>query len=565
MYIEEKELALDDERRVKVLSPSALMAKRFLANRLALIGMVILIAMFLFSFIGGVIMPYREDQLFMTYEEVVRDFVSAAYSNTIQTTPVEGFDLSVMSRGSLVAAIQNGQSGFSADSVEYAIAPLGADSWLVTARAPVANITSGGIRYTFMPQAGMSVSDSLQARAIQAIEGEEAAFEHEGLWYSVSQTGRRYTLAVSREAVLASRLTISPLASGFQADFGLLRDFEEALAAGNARFASQTANDYEIRRVNESYYVSLNGVDQFVASRYSIQPTVTDTIVSAEMRTVIENAIAGNETEFTFDGVSYLVSGLDGQYSIKTAQSTQLVSMLERPSFRHWLGTDKNGMDVVVRLMYGGRVSLLIGFVVVVIEIFIGVVMGGLAGYFGKVVDMVIMRIVDTIICIPSLPLYLIVGAFMDGNKVDPNIRIYILMLIMGFMSWPGVARVVRGQILSLREQEFMVATEALGLRVSRRIFRHLIPNVIPQLIVVATMDLGSVILSESTLSFLGLGVKFPLASWGNILNAVNDVHVMTNYLYVWIPAGFCILITVLGFNFVGDGLRDAFDPKMKR
>ena len=565
MYIEEKvnreELALDDERRVKVLSPSALMAKRFFANRLALIGIVILIVMFLFSFVGGLRMPYRQDQLFLTYEEVVRDFVSAAYSNTIETTAIEGFDLSVMSRGTLVSAIQNGQSACSADGVEYAIAPLGEESWLITARMPVANITSGGIRYTFMPQGGASLSESLQAGAIQAIEGNNAVFEHEGLLYSVSQTGRRYTLAVSREAVLASRLTTSPLASGFQADFTLLRDFEQALAAGSTSFGDA----YAIRRIGESYYISQNGADQFVASRYSIQPTVTNTIVSAEMRTMIENAIAGNETEFTLDSVSYLVSGVDGQYSIKTAQSTQLVSMLERPSFRHWLGTDKNGMDVVVRLMYGGRVSLLIGFVVVIIEILIGVVMGGLAGYFGKIVDMVIMRIVDTIICIPSLPLYLIVGAFMDGNKVDPGIRIYVLMLIMGFMSWPGVARVVRGQILSLREQEFMVSTEALGLRVSRRIFRHLIPNVIPQLIVVATMDLGGVILSESTLSFLGLGVKFPFASWGNILNAVNDVHVMTNYLYVWIPAGFCILVTVLGFNFVGDGLRDAFDPKMKR
>jgi peptide/nickel transport system permease protein len=193
------------------------------------------------------------------------------------------------------------------------------------------------------------------------------------------------------------------------------------------------------------------------------------------------------------------------------------------------------------------------------------VILGGLSGYFGKVIDMLIMRVVDIINCIPALPLYIIIGAFMDGNRVDPNIRIYVLMLIMGFMSWPGIARVVRGQILSLREQEFMVAAEALGLKTSRRIFRHLVPNVIPQLIVLATMGLGDVILSEAVLSFLGLGVKFPLASWGNILESVNDVHVMTNYLYVWIPAGFCILITVLGFNFVGDGLRDAFDPKMNR
>jgi len=116
-----------------------------------------------------------------------------------------------------------------------------------------------------------------------------------------------------------------------------------------------------------------------------------------------------------------------------------------------------------------------------------------------------------------------------------------------------------------LREQEFMTAAEALGLPASRRIFRHLIPNVIPQLIVYATMGLGSIIITEATLSFLGLGVKFPYASWGNIITAVNDVHVLTNYWFVWIPAGLLILLTVLGFNFVGDGLRDAFDPKMKR
>ena len=153
----------------------------------------------------------------------------------------------------------------------------------------------------------------------------------------------------------------------------------------------------------------------------------------------------------------------------------------------------------------------------------------------------------------------------LDGMRVDPQIRMLYLMLILGFLGWPGIARLVRGQILSLREQEFMTATEACGISVSRRIFRHLIPNVIPQLIVTCTMSLGSTILTEATLSFLGLGVKYPFASWGNIINDVNNAYVMTNYLFIWVPAGICLLITVLGFNFVGDGLRDAFDPKMKR
>ena len=175
------------------------------------------------------------------------------------------------------------------------------------------------------------------------------------------------------------------------------------------------------------------------------------------------------------------------------------------------------------------------------------------------------MRIVDIFYCIPSTPLIIILGAAMDGMRVDPQIRMLYLMLILGFLGWPGIARLVRGQILSLREQEFMTATEACGISVSRRIFRHLIPNVIPQLIVTCTMGLGSTILTEATLSFLGLGVKFPFASWGNIISDVNDIHVLTTYWFIWIPAGVLLLLTVLAFNLVGDGLRDAFDPKMKR
>ena len=153
----------------------------------------------------------------------------------------------------------------------------------------------------------------------------------------------------------------------------------------------------------------------------------------------------------------------------------------------------------------------------------------------------------------------------MDAMRIDPQVRMLFLMLILGFLGWPGIARLVRGQILSLREQEFMTATEAIGLRPTRRIFRHLLPNVIPQLIVSCTMSLGSTILVEATLSFLGLGVKFPFASWGNIISDVRDAHVLTSYWFVWIPAGVCLVLAVLGFNFVGDGLRDAFDPKMKR
>ena len=235
------------------------------------------------------------------------------------------------------------------------------------------------------------------------------------------------------------------------------------------------------------------------------------------------------------------------------------------PSKDHLLGTDDKGMDVFVRIMYGGRISLTIGFIVVILETIIGIILGGLAGYFGGWVDQLIMRIVDIFTCVPTLPILLIASAMIDSWQVDADTRIYLLMAIITIFSWSGVARLVRGQILSLREQEYITATEVMGLPTWRKIFLHLIPNVMPQLIVSMTLGLGSVILYESTLSFLGLGVQLPKAAWGTMIATSNDPQVLSYHMNMWLPAGIMIVIAVLGFNFVGDGLRDAMDPKEKK
>ena len=231
----------------------------------------------------------------------------------------------------------------------------------------------------------------------------------------------------------------------------------------------------------------------------------------------------------------------------------------------HWLGTDEKGMDVYIRLMYGGRISLTLGFVVVLLETLIGVILGGLAGYFGGWVDQIIMRIVDILNCIPTLPILLIASAVLESWKVDPKFNIYYLLIILTAFGWSGTARIVRGQILYLREQEYIVACEVMGVPTWRRIFKHLVPNIMPQLIVSMTLGLGSIILYESTLSYLGLGVPIPYAAWGSMISASTDPILMQNYPNLWIPAGILIVAAVLGFNFVGDGLRDAMDPKMKR
>ena len=214
--------------------------------------------------------------------------------------------------------------------------------------------------------------------------------------------------------------------------------------------------------------------------------------------------------------------------------------------------------------MYGGRKSILLSLMTVALYLVLGIVLGALAGYVGGWVDQVIMRIVDVINCIPSLPIMLILAAALE-LRVEPDMRIYYLLAILTLLSWTGIARLVRGQILFLREQEYMVAADALGLPAVRKIFKHLIPNIIPQLIVTATLGLGSMILYESTLSYLGLGFPLEVASWGRMVNSATTFEILKNYPHIWVPAGICIIITVLGFNFMGDGLRDALDPKMKR
>jgi peptide/nickel transport system permease protein len=265
-------------------------------------------------------------------------------------------------------------------------------------------------------------------------------------------------------------------------------------------------------------------------------------------------------TTYTVDGVEYTVR--------QTTEKSLKDNFLAPPSSEHILGTDNEGYDIFVRLMYGGRISLTVSFLAVFLITALGVVLGGVAGYFGGVVDNVIMRICDVLICLPGIPILLIISTALDAPEygVPAEYRIYLLMAFLSLISWPGTARLVRGQILSLREQEYMVAAEAMGYSATRKIFKHLIPNVMPQLIVQMSLSLGSMILYEATLSYLNLGVKAPYAAWGTMINIIStNQDILQHHLNVWVPAGVCIVIAVLGFNFVGDGLRDALDPKSRR
>ncbi len=263
-------------------------------------------------------------------------------------------------------------------------------------------------------------------------------------------------------------------------------------------------------------------------------------------------------TTYTVDGVEYTLH--------QTTEKSLKDNFLAPPSKEHILGTDNEGYDIFVRLMYGGRISLTVSFIAVFLITLLGVILGGISGYFGGWIDNLIMRVCDVLMCLPGVPILLIISTILDASDIDAKYRIYLLMVYLTFISWTGTARLVRGQILSLREQEYMVAAEAMGYSTGRKIFKHLVPNVMPQLIVQMSLSLGSMILYEATLSYLNLGVKAPYAAWGTMINIIStNQDILQNHWNVWVPAGVCIVIAVLGFNFVGDGLRDALDPKARR
>lgn len=277
-------------------------------------------------------------------------------------------------------------------------------------------------------------------------------------------------------------------------------------------------------------------------------------------------AVELNAPEVMTKEIIYVIDGVEyTAYDVVLEWPQDGILKRGNISADHWLGTDKWGYDVFTRLMLGGRISLTIGFVVIILETLIGVVLGGIAGYFGGKVDSAIMRIVDVLMCIPQLPIMLILSAMFQYMGVLDVSKLYYMMGILTLLGWAGTARLVRGQILSLREQEFMLAAKCSGLSVKRKIFKHLLPNVLPQLIVTMTLGLGSVILMEATLGFLNIGAPLGTATWGTMINDAQDINILQNFPNFWIPPGICITLAILAFNFVGDGLRDAFDPKMKR
>lgn len=262
-----------------------------------------------------------------------------------------------------------------------------------------------------------------------------------------------------------------------------------------------------------------------------------------------------------------LMAPLIGEIRGIDPNAADLLSRLEPPSWRHWLGTDDLGRDLFLRLLQGGRISLLVGIAAALIAAVAGSIIGVLAGYIGGRWDALLMRLTDIVIALPVLPLLILLSA-VDLSKLgipaelarSPSMSLYQIVVIVSLFGWTTVARLVRGMTLSLKTRDYIRAATALGAGPLRIMARHILPNALSPVVVATTMSVGSIILFESVLSFLGLGVQAPLASWGNMLTNAQELIWSSPMLAIW--PGLLIFVTVVAFNFVGDGLQDALDPR---
>ena len=659
--VENEEIHLDDVSRVKVLSPGRQVFKRFIRNRLAVFGSVVLIFMFAFSFLGPLFYAHGQTEIFYKYNNQNVNYALAkensAYNGYVVNDSVE-LDSKVVTamNSNIKSMIEEGKDYLlvEGETGNFEINRLGDEIYTLSGRemdevctAGTSTVTIGtydsvgkklkfsgeeiegledaakackgksgefkfgGETYSYKKGSGKSytitktsdginyakgsLGEEFEAAMLAAIESEAKAFSFEGVNYTILNKGEAHHVYTSGEpsmAMVYTRFTLDTFETGLKVsdEFRV----NALLAAYDSGKFSYEGQKYTIKSnddVLEIFDAQGNEFAEFSTisiRRYSGEDSMDydlkkalNTVIEEMQKTDLKTAeltyrlpMQDENGVYTYDEQGNLqyedgdltISQRDtGSYVISCHQTIYVIDKFAAPSGTHVLGTDGDGFDVLARVMYGGRISLMVGFVVVSLQILLGVIMGGLAGYYGGWVDNLIMRLVDIFYCLPSMPIMIILGAMMDALRMNTYVRLMIMMAALGIMGWAGVARMVRGQILSLREQEFMVATEATGIRVKDRIFRHLVPNVMPQLIVIASLGIGGTIITESTLSFLGLGVKHPLATWGTIINSVSSASAMAHYPFIWIPVGLRICMTVIAFNFVGDGLRDAYDPKAKR
>lgn len=652
----QQEIKLDDVSRVKVLSPGRQVFKRFIRNRLAVFGTVLLLTMFVFSFIGPLFYAYGQKQIFYKYDAQNVNY-ALAKENTAYTGYVSD-PAAEVDRG--VASMMNTNIKkmeaegldrlmyLGGDEKFYALDRLGESIYTLSLceTEKVASFGGGEVRVGLLDSVGKkmefdgeTLGDAFIAAASKACKGKDGSFEYDGATYTFKKAaGKKFEIFGKSEGFVYEGEALAPefeaaaetTPDGATFDFGdseyavsgqtVYRLGESAPAMVYTRFVLDTVNpgttisnefrcaallnayttgkftadgaDYTIHADGDELFIrDAQGNDyaefsSFVVRRYNGDDTM-EYALKNQVREAIETMKAagslnasvtcalpqqnevgeyayGDDGSLLYNDTELKITQKDtGEYVINCDQIIYKIDMYASPSLQHLLGTDGDGFDVLARIMYGGRISLMVGFVVVFLECFLGIIMGGLAGYYGGWVDNLIMRLVDVFYCLPSMPIMIILGAMMDAMRMDTYVRLIVMMAALGLMGWAGVARLVRGQILSIKTNEYVLAARALGAHPGRIIRRHILPNCMSVIIISVALQIPSAIFTESFLSFIGLGVQAPMPSLGSLANAARGGMQSYPYKMIFPAIGICLI--VLSFNLLGDGLRDAFDPKLRR
>ena len=422
---EETQFSLNDDRRVRTLSPGALVLRRFLRNRVAVTGLIILAFMFVFSFIGGAITPYKEDQLFYRNNEQKKQYAAIKENTEYRYTSAEGAKFPSVAQAKFVMAAKKNAPTFEAGGTTYSIVKEGEDFYGIYSEDGSELIAVATFDVVTAAEAGAKIPFGFQFAILKAVTNdaaqEEAAPAEAAPSEEAADTAATVTAAAAEEPA-------APAAA-------------EAPAAVPAASGGDKTFEYEGKTytVTEDGTVLDGDTEIAYASRYVVQPIMSDVHLTKSFKAQLLEAIEAGNFDFVFtdeDGTTaeYTIDydAANKSYSVMQIVETRVFDTYHEPTKEHPLGTDRNGMDMLTRLMYGGRVSLYIGFIVVFIESVIGVILGGLSGYCGGWVDNLIMRIVDIFYCIPSMPIIIILGAAMDAMRIDPQVRMLYLMLILG-------------------------------------------------------------------------------------------------------------------------------------
>lgn len=609
----------------EIVSPTKQMVKNFFRRPSAVIALVVLVGMFLFTFIGRACMPtYTDESRTMTHKNIEPNYsmlsVKSGMKNDVQDISSRSFyTFGISQEGKLY---HWGVTKMNASGVDVGDIPEEVKNakiaYVAAGTDHVVAIGDDGTVYAWgYNKLGQYVKDEADLKEQEENAGIQVMPEE-------LRFGGKVDVENVKKLVCGSQATAILMKDGTAYIWGNAKTYTNMAKFAGKKFSDIAFSLTQVVGVSEdgsALYTGSKGVFDTLKSDYT--STAVDQTARLRGRKIIDFAVSDSGVVVLLDDNSILFSGdflfatqvdkpkLDkddyfvqieagsnhfvgvtkngkiyafgdntfGQCDISGETGSKVYAgayqsyavdeegkLVAKSGLKGYLfGTDGNGMDVFKRIISGGRMTLTIGAIAVIISTIIGIIIGCLSGYFGGWVDMLLMRITEIVAAIPFLPFAMILSALISSGafgEVSETQRIVVIMLILGLLSWTGLARLVRGQVLAARENEYVIAAKAMGVREGKIAFKHILPNVMSVIIVTLTLDFAGCMLTESSLSYLGFGVQYPRPTWGNMLNATTTLTVIGNFWWQWVFPGLFLAITTISINIIGDALRDIMDPK---